>query len=147
MAATGVRVDPYFAFAFQIELNGILSGAFSEVSGLQVEIETEDYREGGLNTYIHKLAGPARYPANVVLKHGIVDADVLWQWQDAIVQGVIFRQTFSVILLSSAKKPVWSWTIRDAYPVKWSGPDLRGIANEIAVETLELAHRGISKQA
>jgi phage tail-like protein len=146
MAQREIGADPYLAFAFRIELNGILSGAFSEVSGLQVEIETEDYREGGLNGYIHKLAGPARYPSNLILKHGILDADVLWQWQQATIEGAIDRQTLSVILLDSALKPTWQWTVRDAYPVKWSGPDLRGNANEVAVETLELAHRGISKK-
>ena len=76
MPSPNDRKDPYLAFAFRVEMNSIWTGAFSEVSGLQVEIETEDYREGGVNDYMHKLAGPARYPANITLKHGLLDADL-----------------------------------------------------------------------
>ncbi len=71
------KPDPYFSFQFLIEINGLITGGFSEVSGLQVEIETEEYREGGTNDYVHKLPKGTKY-SNLVLKRGITDSDVLW---------------------------------------------------------------------
>ena len=147
MPESNRKGDPYLSFKFRVELDGIWSGGFSEVSGLQVEIETEDYREGGVNEYIHKLAGPARYPSNIILKHGLLDAVQLWEWQQAIVKGAIRRQSASIILMNSAGQDQWRWNCRDAYPVRWSGPDLRAGSAEVAIETLELAHRGITTQS
>lgn len=145
--ATERKGDPYLSFNFWVECDKILIGAFSEVTGLQVEIEMEEYREGGVNTYMHKFAGPARYPSNLTLKHGILDTDLLWRWQQEVVQGVIQRKDVSVILRNSAGAAKWQWNLRDAYPVRWSGPDLRASSAEVAIETLELAHRGIATQA
>ena len=142
----GISEDPYFGFNFRVEITGVEVAGFSEVSGLQVEIETEDFREGGLNEFMHKLAGPARYPSNLILKRGLMDSSALWDWQQEIVQGKIRRQSGSIVLLNSAGEEKWRWNFKDAYPVKWSGPDLRGLTNEVAVETLELVHRGLAKQ-
>ena len=146
MANGGKRTDPYFGFQFRVEIKGIEIAGFSEVSGLQVEIETEDFREGGRNDHMYKLAGPVKYPSNLILKHGIMDSTELWDWQQQIAEGKIERKSVSVKLLDSANEEKWRWNFKDAYPVKWSGPDLRGLANEVAVETLELAHHGMSKQ-
>ena len=70
----GIRNDPYLGFKFLVEIEGLVVGGFSEVTGLQVETEVETYREGGLNEYVHKLAGPTRYPSNLVLKHGMTES-------------------------------------------------------------------------
>lgn len=139
--------DPYLNFKFRVEIKGVEVGGFSEVSGLQVEIEVEEYREGGMNEAIHKLAGPARYPVNLTLKRGLIDSAVLWQWQQEIVAGKITRRNGSIVLLNSAGQEKWRWNFKDAYPVKWSGPDLRGASPEVALETLELAHRGLTIQS
>ena len=66
----GVRSDPYQAFNFLVEIEGLLAGGFSECTGLQVETEIFDYREGGQNDYLHRFAGPTKYPS-LILKHGI----------------------------------------------------------------------------
>ena len=79
-AGVGARHDPYGAFSFLVEFDGLVAGGFSEASGLQVVVELHDYREGGRNDYIHRLAGPARYPQNLVLKRGLTDNDTLWAW-------------------------------------------------------------------
>lgn len=142
----GVRYDPYTAFNFVIEIEGLLAGGFSEVSGLQVETELRDYREGGLNEYIHKLAGPTRYPQNLVLKHGISDLDALWAWHQDVVEGRVKRRNLTIYLLNSAGVPVVWWNVREAYPCKWSGPELRAESATVAFESIELVHRGISRQ-
>ena len=91
MPSTGSRTDPYRGYNFAVEVEGLVAGGFSEVSGLQVEVEVEEYREGGVNGFIHKRAGPARYSSNVVLKRGMTDNKVLWNWYWDVVQGKIER--------------------------------------------------------
>lgn len=134
--------DPFLSFRFKVEIKNTEVGGFSEVTGLQAEVEVFEYREGGLNDFVHKLAGPVRYPSNLVLKHGLMDADQMWQWEQQILQGNITRAHVSVILMDETGQEKWRWNFKDAYPVKWSGPDLRAKDAEVAVETLELAHRG-----
>lgn len=140
----GTRHDPYFGFNFLVEIQGLTLGGFSEVNGLQAEMETYDYQEGGLNHTVHRLPGPAKFAANLTLTRGIADSDVLWNWYDAAAKGTIQRLNGSVILLNTAQAPVKRWNFAGAYPVKWSGPDLQGSGAEVAVERLDLAHRGIS---
>ncbi len=141
----GDRNDPYLSFNFLVEIEGLVVGGFSEVTGLTIEIEVEEYREGGLNAYMHKLAGPPRYPSNLVLKHGLTDSDTLWAWHQAVARGTIQRKNGSIMLLNSAGEEQWRWNFTDAYPVRWVGPDLRAGSAEVAIETLELVHRGLSK--
>ena len=141
----GERTDPYFAFNFLVEIEGLTVGGFSEVSGLQIEIEVKDYREGGRNDYIHKLAGPVRYPSNLVLKHGLTTDETLWNWYQEVMKGTIKRKNGSIVLLDSAAEEKWRWNFSKAYPVKWTGPDLKADSSTVAVESIELAHHGIEK--
>ena len=141
----GNRKDPYLAFNFLVEIKGLTVGGFTEVGGLQLEIEVEDYREGGLNGFIHKLAGPARYPTNLTLKHGLTDVDGLWKWHQDVARGKIKRRNLSILLHDSAGNETWRWNFSGAYPVKWVGPELRAGSTDVAVETVELVHKGMVK--
>lgn len=141
----GARLDPYTGFNFAVEIESLIAGRFVEVNGLQLETEYFDYREGGCNDYIHKLPGPTRYPQNLVLKHGLTTIDVLWRWHQDVAQGKIKRRNLTVLLLNLAGTPVMWWNVREAYPVKWIGPDLRADSATVAFETVELVHRGFSK--
>jgi phage tail-like protein len=113
------------------------------VSGLQAEVEVHDYREGGVNDHMHRLAGPAKYPTNLTLKHGLMYVDTLWKWEQEMLTGKIERHNASIILMNSAGEDKWRWDFEGACPVRWSGPDLRAASAEVAVETLELVHRGL----
>jgi phage tail-like protein len=141
---TAERKDPFLTFNFAVEIQGLVVGGFAEISGLQAEIEVQDYREGGVNEFIHKRAGPARYPSNLVLKRGMTDATVLWSWYCDVMQGKVERKNVSVMLMNSAGEEQRRWNFQKAYPVKWAGPVLRASASEVAVETLELAHDGLA---
>jgi phage tail-like protein len=143
----GIRNDPYLSVNFLVEIEGLVVGGFQEVSGLQVETETEDYREGGVNEYVHRLAGPTKYPQNLVLKKGLTDIESLWSWHQQVVSGKLIRRNGSIYLLDRAGLPAMWWNFTDAYPVKWSGPDLKAEQGTVAVEQVELAHRGINKPA
>jgi phage tail-like protein len=138
------RKDPYFGFNFFIEIDDLIVGGFSEVSGLQAETEFEEIREGGVNDRVHKVPKVTKYP-NIVLKRGITDSDVLWKWHQDVVDGKIRRKGVYVALLDAEGLERWRWSFIDAYPVKWVGPDLRADGNLVAIETLELAHNGIKK--
>ncbi len=140
----GIRADPYQVFNFLVEIEGILAGGFSECSGLQVETEFFDYREGGLNEYVHRFAGPTKYPP-LVLKHGLTQIDGLWSWHQDVIQGKIERKNGTIYLLDKQRIPVMWWDFKEAFPFKWTGPDLRADSGNVAIESVELAHRGLSR--
>jgi phage tail-like protein len=144
--STGDRHDPVLAFRFSVEIGALHVAGFSEVSGLQAEIEIQEYREGGVNTYIHKRAGPTKYPSNLILKKGLTDSTELWSWYTDVLRGKIERKQVDVVLMNNAGEESRRWKVQNAYPVKWTGPDLKGAASEVAVETFELAHEGLLLQ-
>ena len=102
-------------------------------------------REGGVNDFVHKIAKETRYP-NLTLKRGITDKTDLWDWHQQIVSGEVERKTISVILQDQQGNEKWRWIFRDAYPVKWNGTDLNASGNTVLVESVELAHHGMTKQ-
>lgn len=142
--AVGERTDPYLSFRFLVEIDDLIVGGFSEVSGLEVEVDTEDYQEGGVNDYVHKLLKGTKYP-NLILKRGVTDSDVLWKWHQDVVNGKIERKSGRIILLDSEGNEKWIWTFEDIHPIKWTGPDFKADNNAVSIETLELVHKGIRK--
>ncbi|HKQ74182.1 MAG TPA: phage tail protein [Blastocatellia bacterium] len=145
----GMRADPYQAFNFLIEIEGIMAGGFSECSGLQVETEFQEYREGGVNDYVHRFPGPTKHPP-LTLKHGLTQIDGLWRWHQEVSEGVsqgkeITRQNGTIYLLSKNGLPVMWWDFKEALPVKWTGPELRADSASVAFESVELVHRGLSR--
>jgi phage tail-like protein len=144
--AIGSRHDPILAFHFAIEIGGLIVAGFSDASGLQAEIEVQEYREGGVNDYIHKFAGPTKYPSNLILKRGITDNTSLWSWYTDVMRGRIERKLVGVVLMNSTGDVSRRWNLQNAYPVKWTGPELKATASEVAIETLELAHEGLLRQ-
>ena len=135
------RADPYLGFRFLVEIEGLIVGGFSEVSGLQAETEFEEVREGGVNHHVHKLPKITKYP-NLVLKRGITDSTLLWQWYQDVVRGMLTRMGIYVMLLDEVGSVIWMWSFIDAYPVRWTGPEMRADSSAVAIEALELAHNG-----
>lgn len=142
MPETGERVDPYPAYTFYVEIGGIAQAAFSECSGLEVQIEVLEYEEGGLNGYVHKLPGRVKY-SDLTLRHGSAGSDELWEWYLDVCQGTIERKNFSVILFDPAGTEVRRWSFNGAYPIKWTGPQFNASEGKVAIETLVLAHQGL----
>ncbi len=142
--AVGERKDPYSSFHFLVEIDGLVVAGFSEASGLQAETQIETYREGGVNDYVHRLPKETTYQ-NIVLKRGITDSDVLWKWHQDVVSGKIERRSGYIVLLDSEGNETWRWNFLDAYPAKWTGPDLRAENSTVAFESIELVHNGIKK--
>ena len=141
---SALRVDPYTSFNFLVEIEGILTGGFSECSGLQAEVEIEEYAEGGVNDYVHRFAGRAKYPP-LVLKRGISPIDTLWVWHQNVARGRIERHNGTIYLLDQMRIPVVWWNFKNAFPAKWVGPELRASSNDVAFESIELVHEGLSR--
>ena len=136
------RMDPYLSFRFRVEVENITVANVSEVSGLQMEIETEPYEEGGVNGFVHKFPKKIKYQP-LTLKRGITDLDDMWSWYKDVRTGTIERKNVAVILMDSAMNDKWRWTFQGAYPVKWTGPELKADSNTVAFESIELVHQGI----
>ncbi len=137
------RKDPFASYRYRVEIDGKEAGGFSEVSGLSIETEIESFREGGVNTHVLELAGPAKFPAKLILKRGLASSTYLWDWYRKIMAGTIDRRLVTVILLDYAGDAKWRWVFQKACPVKWVGPQLRATATEVAFESIELIHQGI----
>lgn len=147
LRATGKRVDPYLAVNFLVEIEGLIVGGFSKVDGLESTIETQDYVEGGRNDFVHKVLKGAT-SAPLVLSHGLTDVDALWAWHERTRRGVISRKNGTIMLLDAERLPVTWWNFSGALPVKWVGPSFDASADaQVAIERVELVHRGITKPA
>jgi phage tail-like protein len=137
-------VEPFVVFNFAVEIEGLVVGGFTEVSGLESRIETTDHREGGVNGHVHRLPASAR-PANLVLRRGLTTSNALWDWFDDTARGVDVRRNGTIMLLDRQQVPVMWWNFRHALPVAWSGPQLDARGEDVAVEMIELAHEGLTK--
>jgi phage tail-like protein len=136
------RMDPYFSFMFRVEIENIIVANVSEVRGLQIEIETEPYEEGGVNDFVHHFPKKIKYNP-LVLKRGIADLNDLWNWYKDARAGKITRKNVAIVLMDSSMNDKWRWDFKGAYPVKWVGPELKADSNTIAFESIELVHQGI----
>jgi phage tail-like protein len=142
--AVGARKDPYRAYHFLIEIDGITRAGFRECSGLDVSADPIEYREGSDRSTARKLPGQAKY-GNLSLKRGITDDAQLWQWCKKAIDGQVERKNGSIILLDDSGAEKLRWNFREGWPTKWSGPSLNASGNEVAIETLDIAHEGLEK--
>ena len=141
---TGSREDPFSATNFRVEIDGIASAGFLEVSGLGADITVVEYRNGNdKNLTPRKVPGDSEY-SNLVLKRGMTGDLTLWQWMQEALDGKLTRKNMSVVLLSDAGEDTLRFDFRNAWPVKWSGPNLNAESSDVAIETLEIAHEGLS---
>ncbi len=139
-----MRQDPYGSFNFLVEIDGLLVGGFSEVSGLSVETEVDAVPEGGINDFVHQIPKGTKY-SDITLKRGVSDLDLIWGWYKNVINGKIERKDGSIILLDSKGGHAMRWNFFNAFPKKWDGPTLNASTSAVATETLVLAHEGLEK--
>ena len=137
-------LQPFLTFNFAVEIEGLLVGGFTQVHGLSGEVKFEEYREGGVNGYTHKLPGLTSY-SNLQLRYGLTGVGMLWDWFAATTEGSIQRRNGTVMLLDRQRLPVMWWNFRNALPVRWTGPSFNAGDDQIGVEVLELTHEGLTK--
>lgn len=140
------RKDPFTAFRFRVEIEGIDRGGFRECSGLDTTQDPIEYREGTEIPTVRKLAGLVKY-SNITLKWGMTDDPALWQWRQDVAEGKIAksRKSGSIVLLDDEGNEKLRWNFREGWPTKWTGPSFNATGNEVAIEQLDIAHEGVKK--
>ena len=136
--------DPFAAFNFKLEIEGITVAGFSEVTGLNQESNVIDYREGQEPITPRKLPGLNKF-GNITLKRGISTDLSVYNWRKTVTDGDIERRNASIVLQNEKHDEVVRWNLVNAWPSKYVGPDLKANANEIAIESIELTHEGVER--
>ncbi len=135
---------PLPVFHFQIQWGGD-SASFSEVSGLNVETQVIEYRHGDSVDYsVLKMPGMQKY-GNITMKRGTTQkTNTFWDWWFTHKLNTIERRTVTISLLDENHAPAVTWSIKNAWPVKVDGGSYKSTGNEVAIESIELAHEGIT---
>jgi phage tail-like protein len=135
---------PLSNYHFQVSWGGTRT-EFSEVIGLTIEHSVIEYRDGTtLDEGITKMPG-LKISGNIILKRGIIQGDnEFFEWINTIENNEVERRDVTIALLNEDHEPVMVWKLEKAWPVKLASPSLRSVANEVAVESLELTHEGIT---
>jgi phage tail-like protein len=132
--------EPALSLTYKCTIDGIIPlGTWSKIEGLGFAYDVQDYREGGVNSYVHKIVGPVKYD-NVRLSRPVdSDSTLIYIWLTANLIKIV-PQTMSITALDSAGKEVTTWNLAGVVPVKWQGPSLDIFGNQVAMETLEIAY-------
>lgn len=136
---------PLPMFRFSVDIGDLATGLlFQEVSDLDTEARLVEYRASDSKSFsVVKMPGLAK-TGTVTLKKGVfVKDNRFWSWFDQIKMNLVKRQTVTIRLLDETGKPTMTWKLANAWPTKITGTDLKSDGNEVAVETLEIAHEGI----
>ena len=138
---------PLPVFHFQVDWGGSKIG-FSEASGLTVESEVIEYRDGASPDFGKmRMPGLKKY-GNITLKRGIMNADnEFFDWVKSTKMNKPNRRDLTISLLNEEHTPVMTWKVVNSWPVKVEGPSLKSDGNEVAIESIELAHEGITVEA
>ena len=135
---------PYGKFRYKVEIDGLEAGGISEASGFDASIDVIEYREGDMVQTPMKLPGLKKY-GNITLKQGVADSMVMYEWMIAGVEGEVERKTITITILDETETATASWQVINAWPAKYTAPDFNATASEVAIETLEIAHEGMTR--
>ncbi|MEJ8816354.1 phage tail protein [Lacibacter sp. H407] len=135
---------PLPKFHFQVQWGGVRIG-FTEVTGLDMQVEAIEYREGSSPEYSKiKMPGMHKF-SNITLKRGTMQGDSdFYKWVNTINLTVTERRDIIISLLNETHAPVMTWKAKNAFPVKVQASDLKSDGNEVAIESLEIAHEGLN---
>ena len=143
------RQDPLRDFLFRLEIDGIQTAGFSEVSILETSTDAIDYREGTDPPHVRKLSGLAKY-GNIVLKRGVVAGSAaldLYHWHASVVAGGAqgSRRNVALVVLSENGNDQARFIVSDAWPVKYAAGPFNARGNEVLIELIELVNEGIQR--
>ncbi|WP_456401952.1 phage tail protein [Hydrogenimonas sp.] len=139
--------EPLLNYRYRVEIDGLVVAGFSEVSGLGSEVETEEFKEGGAG-FVRRLPSGFKQ-SNIVLKKGMGLSTDLIDWYREVVKALRYGKPIPktpnlyISLIDSEGEERIRFRITSAYPIKWSGPELKGSGSDVAIETIELVHEGM----
>jgi len=135
---------PMTTFHFQVDWGGTNVG-FSEVTGLNIEVQPIEYRDGLSPEFSSTKMPGLRKFGNITLKRGVFKSDnEYYNWLNTIKLNKVERRDINISLLDEEHKPVMKWKVINAWPTKITSPDMKATGNEVAIEQLEIAHEGIT---
>ena len=143
-SAQSKNLWPLPKFYFEVKWDSEVM-SFQEVSGLQVEMEELKYRAGDSQSFgVMKMPGRMKV-GNVTMKKGVYKGDnKFWDWFNEIKMNTIKRKPVTISLLDETGAPTMVWTLLNAFPIKITSTDLKAEGNEVAIETIEIAHEGLT---
>lgn len=142
------RIDPYHKYKFLIEIDGFVSAGFQKATGLKMNTDVVEYREGGEITTPHKSPGLTKFE-NITMERGYSDSLDMWNWarqvfslSNGIVPDPEFRRNISIILLDRVNQEAKRWTIYRAWVGNYIGGDFDAMSSEVLIEQMEIVHEG-----
>lgn len=144
-AQPGNTVDPFRSYNFELIIDKVSGGHFTQVSGLGVKIERVAYREAGLNQVVRMIPGRV-VNSPVRLEAGLTSSTELWDWLMTAASGEVDRRLVQIVLRDAAgTSEVMRWTLTNAWASEWHGAVLDAMSHELAIETLVIAHEGLRR--
>jgi phage tail-like protein len=144
-AQTGAWTDPYRAYNFKLEIQGVTEGHFTECSGLGVKVDVISYREGGNSQVIHRLPGQVSY-ADVTLRYGLTNSRQLWEWFITSMRGKVERRNISIVLVDGdGVTEAMRWNLINAWVSEWSGAVLNASTHEVAIEAMTIVFETLER--
>ena len=141
-AAAGQKGTPAPRYTFSVQIEGLAAAVYAEVSGISIDTEVTEVREGGAND-VRKVPGRTKF-SNITLRRAFTGNRDLYDWAVANVSGKMPRRGVTVTIIDAKGATVAKWSFARAWPVKWQPPALNAASNDVAMETIELAHDGLS---
>jgi len=143
-SAQSTTVWPLPKFHFQVKWDATVM-SFQEVSGLDVEAQPIEYRRGDSPEFSTIKMPGIKKSGNITMKKGIYKSDnKFWDWFNQIKMNTIKRLPVTISLLDEAGAPTMVWTLANAWPTKITGTDMKSDGNEVAIESIEIVHEGLT---
>jgi phage tail-like protein len=145
---TGRESDPLIGFNFALDLQGTITGYFTECSGIGSEHEIVEHKvvtDKGVEV-VQKIPGRLKWQ-DVTLKRGITQDMQIWDWRAIVEKGEVVkaRKTCSIVMFDRNYKEVARWNFENAWPSKVTGPSVKADSNEFGVEEVTLVHEGMTR--
>ena len=137
--------EPFRAYNFKLEINGVIQGHFAECSGLGVKVQSISYREAGERQIVHRLPGQVEY-SDVTLRYGLTQSRELWDWFLTSMSGNVDRRGVSIVMLDGdGWTELTRWNLEQAWPSEWRGAPLAAMENGVAIETITLVFESLTR--
>lgn len=136
--AVGDRKDPYRGYNYRVEIDGLSVAGFSEASGLTLDTDPVEYREGNeLRMTVRKLSGLRKF-SNITLKRGYTDNAELFDWYKQNLNGSVERRNGAIILMTEDRDDALRWNFEQGWVTKYTGPTMNATSNDVAIESVEI---------
>jgi phage tail-like protein len=145
VAQTGAWADPYRAYNFKLEIQGVTEGHFTECSGLGVKVDVISYGKGGNSQVTHRPPGQVSH-ADVTLRYGLTNSRELWEWYVTSMRGKVERRNISIVLVDSdGVTEAMRWNLINAWVSEWSGGVLNASPHEVAIESMTIVFETLER--